>query len=161
MILFLLAFSAQAAEPVMTTAEDGTVILNVEVPASIASVREALADPVTVGKYAPDVISIDATPKGPCSLITASSPGLMKPINYQTLRCPTATGWRYDLVSSDAIESLHSEWRLESVSPEVTRVTYSVNTVINLGVPQSMVRKGVEHSAKDTLASLIKAIKPS
>lgn len=157
----LIIAAALAADPAVTQEGDGTIIVRVDVAASPAAVRAVLADPVACGQLSPEVLSVSSTAAGKCTMVDTSARGAWSPIHWRSLRCPTADGWRYDLVSSDDIESLHAEWSVTDAANGDASVEYRFNTQIHLtGVPDTLVRQGMIKSAKDTLVRLVARVVP-
>lgn len=160
MVTLLLA-RALAADPVITEQADGSIVATATIAASPDVVRAALADPVACGALSPDILSVTATPAGKCTMLDVVSRGAWNPLRWRALRCPTADGWRDDLVSSTDIQSMHSEWRVLAAADGTTTVEYRTNTQVSLaGVPDSLIHQGMMRSAKDTVVRLIARVVP-
>jgi hypothetical protein len=158
-MLALLAMAALASDPapVVATGDDGTVTATIHLEAAPDQVRTALADPVAAAHLTPEVLDIHALPTdGGCVLMDVQTTGLWNPMCYRARRCPTASGWRVDLVSSDSFESMHSEWKLVP-SASGTDVTLTVHSEIG-SIPDALVEKGTEKSLKNTLLALVKQV---
>lgn len=156
-MLWLLLPAALAADPSVSVGSDGTIVARVHVPANEAQVREALSDPVKAGQLSPEVLSVASTPSGTCEVVTVQTQGAWDPLNYRGMRCPTETGWRTTLLDSDDFSALDVEWKLVAAEGG-TDVEYRVKTEVDLAVPQSLVRKGMERSARNTLLSLLERV---
>ena len=160
-MLSLLLSQAFAADPVITSQADGSILATTAIAASPAAVRAALADPVACGALSPDILSVTVTQAGPCTMLDVVSRGAWDPLRWRALRCPTADGWRDDLVSSDDLQSMHSEWRVLAAADGTTTVEYRTNTQVSLpGVPDSLIRQGMMRSARDTLVRLVDRVVP-
>ena len=127
-MVFLVLAQAFAAEPVVTAQADGSILATTAIAASPAAVRAILEDPVAWGALSSDILAVTATPAGKCTMMDVTSRGLWNPLHWLALRCPTADGWRDDLVSSTDITSLHSEWRVLSQAPPAATPACSSGT---------------------------------
>ncbi len=160
-MVFLLLAQALAAEPVITAQTDGSIVGTTAIAASPEAVRALLADPVACGTLSPDILSVTVTPAGKCSMVDVVSRGAWNPLKWRSLRCPTADGWRDDLVSSDDLQAMHSEWHVVAAADGTTTVEYRTNTQVSLaGVPASLIHQGMMQSAKTTLVRLVERVVP-
>lgn len=158
MLPLLHVLSAIAAEPTTTVDSGGTVQVECFVAASESEVRALITDPHVAAKLTPDILAIKTLTKGECLTLGVTVTGAWDPLTYTSQRCPTATGFKYKLLQSDDITAYEAEWKLEPQTDGGTKVTYRIKTEIDLPVPQSLVRKGVIASAKETIQHLIEKL---
>lgn len=157
----LIIAAALAVEPSVAQQSDGTIVARVVVAAPPDAVRAVLADPVACGKLAPEVLSVTSTAAGQCAMIDSSSRGAWSPLHWRSLRCPTPTGWRYDLVSSTDFEAMHTEWSVTDGLNGTTNVELRTHTELHLtGVPDAVISQGMLSSAKETLVRLVARVIP-
>lgn len=147
--------SAVAAEPSATVDSAGMVQVEYVTAASEAEVRALITDPQAAASLTAEILSIKTLSRGECLTLGVTVKGAWDPLTYTSQRCPTATGFKYKLVESDDITVYEAEWKLVPLTTGGTKVTYRIKTEIDLPVPQSLVRKGVIDSAKDTIRALI------
>ena len=155
MLPLLHVLSAVAAEPSTTVDAGGTVQVECFVAASEAEVRALITDPQLAAKLTPEVLSVKTLTKGECLTLGVTVKGAWDPLTYTSQRCPTATGFTYKLLQSEDITAYEAEWKFDPQPNGGTKVTYRLKTEVDLPVPQSLVRKGVIDSAKETIRQLI------
>ena len=153
--LVLPAVASAGDDPTMSVDADGTIVTQVNVQATPAQVRAMLADPVATTWLSKEVRSVDATPRGACSEVHATvSAAPLADMQYSSLVCPTATGFRQTLLSSPDLSQMSSEWTL-SPSAGGTSITYRLHSQINGPLPEAFVRPSVERSALATVKALV------
>ena len=153
---FVGAASAQAQtpdEPLVQSEETGTIITRMLVPASQEEVRAVLDDPVTFGGFTPDVQSMQVQARGRCQLLSFDTRGLVEPLRYSTLRCPSPMGWRETLLHSDSFTRYDADLQLEP-APGGTYVTYKLSVGIDLPVPDLVISRNVKRSARMTMQAV-------
>ena len=134
------AADTDADPPRVTTrvTAKGVVIAELRVHASAAAVREVLAGAERAHGLAPTTVSASATRDGKCEKVKLKTRGLLSPFVLETRRCPTATGWRETLVTSDNFLEYWNEW---SVKPQGdgALVTFKTRTLPDVAVPESII----------------------
>ena len=141
--LTALLFNAQAAEP--TIQSDGSVTVRVVLPASESAVRAELDTAAEANALHGDATLVSQERQGDCERSTFKTRGLISSISYVALRCPTATGWKQTLVSSDTFEANEVEWSLRSVDGG-TELRYRIQVRLDLPVGQGMVNAQISDS---------------
>lgn len=150
------AFAGEPSTPVV--AGESTVTTDVIIAADCATVRAALADPITASHLSGDVLDAKVLGKeGDCSLVQMTTRGLSSPLTYVTRRCPTPDGFRETLVRTDDFDSQSSSWRLAAVSGG-TQVTLEVRSEPRLPIPQRLINAAVGSSAVQTLKNLVQRV---
>ena len=152
LFMLLFALGSRANEPVADISTSATV-LHQYLDATETDVRAILADARTSTELAPEVLNVQEAPSGSCSLLDVTTRGPGSPMHYRALRCPTAWGWRTSLVSSDDFHSLETEWHV-TPTRSGTAVTYRVQGELKKPIPEFLVRRGLERSARATLENL-------
>lgn len=155
---------ALATEPTTTPSvsttynSDGSITVQTVLPASEAELRTILQDPVRVAKLAPDVVAARVVAmQGNCTevLTTTRVPGTT--MDYRSLRCATANGWKDTLIEGDMMQEFQAEWSLRAVDGG-TEVTFRIRTVLDIPVPTTIVRSGMASSVKATMTNLIREV---
>jgi hypothetical protein len=140
-------------EPLVQREEPGIIITSLLVPASAEEVRAVLDDPVTFSGFTPDVLSMRVEPRGRCKLLSFQSRGLLEPMRYSTLRCPSDLGWRETLFQSDDFTRYDADIALED-APGGTLITYKLSVGLDLPVPDVVISRNVKRSAKLTMQAV-------
>jgi hypothetical protein len=135
----------------------GTWEVRETLPVPLAEVRTIVDDPRRAAALAPDFRAISVREIDPCQDLSMTVNGPWRSILYVARRCPTATGWRYDLVHSDTITDLYAEWVLAAAGTG-TDVRYRLRTDVNYAVPQVLVRRSVKSAAVGTMENLVKTV---
>lgn len=157
-LLFGLDARADEPEPTVQVRDDGTIIAEVLLPADEASVRAVLADPRQTASLTPDVLGARAqAAQNDCVDITRQTRGVFRALEIRSRRCPTAHGWREQLVESEDFNSYELEWEL-SPSNGGTRVVYRFRTEVNIAVPTSIIQSQAARSARMTLLELARRV---
>lgn len=126
-------------------------------PAAVSAVREVLDDPRRAAVLAPDFKAIAVRESPPCQDLSMTVNGPFRSILYGTRRCPTATGWRYDLVRSDTITDFYAEWTVAEAGT-LTDVRYTLRTDVNLPFPRVVISSSVRSAAVGTVENLRRAV---
>ena len=144
----LAAPTAGATEPAEPTEESpkistritdkGIVIAEMRVDARASAVRELLAGAERAHGLASTTISVKATADGKCERVKLQTRGLITPFSLETRRCPTATGWRETLVTSDNFIEYWNEWTVKDLG-NGSLVTFKTRTMPNVAVPESLI----------------------
>lgn len=117
----------------------GEVVAEVKVAAKPDAVRALLSGAEKAHSFAPTTVSAKATPDGKCEKVALQTRGLLSPFVLETRRCPTKTGWRETLVSSDNFREYWNEWSIKEVAGG-TLVTFRTRTLPDVvGVPESLI----------------------
>ncbi|MCB9669998.1 MAG: SRPBCC family protein [Alphaproteobacteria bacterium] len=137
---------ASASTPVVAM-DDGAVTGRIEVPATTEDVRGKLADPRWVAGVAGGVTVELVRQEGACGVYRNTSPTVFKTLTWTTRYCPTATGFRADLVEADGLDAYEAEWTVKPGEAGTT-VGYRLVTVPSFSVPSfvadRMTRRAVE-----------------
>lgn len=150
----LLLTLALAEEPVVNVASDGTINARITMDAEEAAVRAALANGAAAARLSPDILSSSATRVGSCEEVSSQVRGLFSPFALRTRRCPTTSGYREQLVSSDGLRSYDSTWEIREDGPGRTQVNVRMRTEVSLPVPTSLAQSHQARSLKDVLRAL-------
>ncbi len=134
------AADADADSPRVTTrvSAKGVVTAEVKVAASAKAVRALLSGAEKAHGLAPTTVSSKATPDGKCEKVKLQTRGLISPFVLETRRCPTATGWRETLVSSENFIEYWNEWTVKDLG-DGALVTFKTRTLPNVAVPESLI----------------------
>lgn len=143
---------AEGATPAVRPMAEG-FCASVVVDSTPEQVRAALADPADMALRPPDMISVEATPRAGCHEIEGRTRGLLRPLAYRSLRCPTPTGFLETLVASEDFERYEAEWRIEAVEGG-TRVSFRIDVLPDLPVPRALVSENVKRSAVAVVTAL-------
>ena len=143
-------------QAVVHITDDGTIVAKMAIGATEAQIREVLAD--TEGALAglsPEVLSVEAVPKGTCEEVTRRTKGMFRPFKFRALRCPTSNGWKESLLESSDFGAYASEWQLTPNGSQV-EIVYTIKTELNAPVPAALVRSNLRDSAKGLVERLAK-----
>jgi hypothetical protein len=153
------AFAAEA-EPAEESAKistrvtsKGVVIAEMRVHAKAAAVRELLAGAERAHGLASTTVSVKASPDGKCEKVKLQTRGLITPFVLETRRCPTATGWRETLVTSDNFVEYWNEWTVKDLG-DGALVTFKTRTLPNVAVPESLILS----QTRKVLGKLMKSV---
>jgi hypothetical protein len=154
------AMAEPGAAPVASDRADGSVVVVAVVEAPQPDVQRLLADASEVRRLFPDVLDeqIERDGDGPCMRVHRRTRGLLRPFELFTRRCPTAAGFREELVSSSDFGAYASEWVVTSDPAGGTRIEYRVRTELEVAVPESAVRAALRKAAVRAVSSLIARI---
>ena len=145
---------ALADEPVVQVNADGTINARMVMEAEEAAVRAALSNGASAARLSPDSLSSQSTRVGACEEVSSQVRGLFSPFALRTRRCPTASGYREQLVSSDGLSAYDSTWEIREDSPGRTQVAIRMRTEISLPVPSGLAQSHQARSLKDVLKAL-------
>lgn len=133
--------------------DDGWVHGRMVVPHDPEQVRRALANGAHIAAMAPDILRARALPDGACEDIHLEARGIFSPFAIQTRRCPTAGGFREDLVTSTVFTAWSAAWQVQPHG-EGTQVVYAIHTAIRLPVPEAMLRRRTAASVTSNLRAI-------
>ena len=152
--------AAHGAEPQVEVADDGAVIARLKVDAGEQQVRATIPTLQATGVNS-NVLSVSASPDGSCTAYSRTTRGLMRPLELRTRFCPTSTGWREWLVSSNDFTAYEAEWTIKPSTDGGSQVQLRVKSDVNLMVPESLLRSGTIQGVRETLDALVrKLVKP-
>ncbi len=155
----VLVVCASASEPppiTPSTTSDGFWRTELLVPAPLADVRAALADPIASARFSPDITSIAYVAKGTCPTLRAETSGVAS-IAYDYRRCATATGWHETLVNSASLDVYEVRWTLEPAG-ESTKVSYEVKVDTSFPAPDFVVASQMKSSIRTILGRLYRFV---
>lgn len=147
------ARAAEPAKPSVTLRPDGSVEARLTVAASEESVRNVLRDPEVGARLTRDVISVESEIRGRCSRVSTKTRGLLRPLTYTSLRCPTPQGWTESLLESKDFSLYEAEWRL-TPRPGGTEIFYRLRLQVSIPAPESLVHYTMKQSVRDALIAL-------
>lgn len=157
---FLLLGPRVASAQVPRITEEGTSIVGtVDLLVPADQVRALLADPVASARLIPDVLSVEVTSRGLCQDLGLTTRGLARPLQVRVRRCPTADGWRQDLLQSEDFTSYEMVWKIQPIESG-TRVIFKAAMAVNLPVPKSLLKKGMVMSVTGTMRTLTSTVSP-
>ena len=143
-LLFALAtLTARADEPVVNP--DGSVTMCVVLPADEDAVRAELDTAAEASALHGDATLVSQERQGRCERSTFKTRGLLSSISYVALRCPTTSGWKQTLVSSETFAENEAEWSLRPVEGG-TELRYRIRVRLDLPVGQGMVNAQIADS---------------
>lgn len=147
MITSLLLLAAPAwsnpLERVTSIREDGSVVMSVLVEKPVAAVQSSLGSAMSRFSLDAGRTITDTVQRGECQELHVEAPGLLSPMRYISLRCPTADGYSETLVSSDDFDASEVQWTLTRVEGG-TRITYRVLVDLDMPVSDSMLQSRVK-----------------
>ena len=131
----------------------GVVIAEMRVHAKASAVRELLAGAERAHNLASTTVSVKASPDGKCEKVKLQTRGLITPFVLETRRCPTATGWRETLVTSDNFTEYWNEWTVKDLG-DGALITFKTRTLPNVAVPESLILS----QTRKVLGKLMKSV---
>ncbi len=141
--------------PAITVEDDGTVVARMLIDAPPAQVRQVIPD-IQAGTST-NVLSSTKVPDGSCIKIDRRTRGLWDPLEMKTRLCPTDTGWRESLVSSDDFNAYSTEWSVRDDNGR-SSVQVRVRSEVNLLIPTSMVQSGTIQGLHDSFAAILRKL---
>lgn len=142
-------------KPRITVEDDGTVVARMMIDAPPSQVRQFI--PEVQAKPGGNVLSTTRVADGRCFKIDRRTKGLWNPLEMKTRLCPTDTGWRENLVSSDDFNAYSTEWSVSEDHGQ-SSVQVKVRSEVNLLVPTALVRTGTIQGLHDSFASLLRKL---
>ncbi len=154
--MWILAFAlaASAAAPAVSTDANGVVHATAVVSASPEKALALIRDPMAMHALGTGEGTLTATPSNACFDVRYLYETTLATVAYTARGCPTATGFRTDLVQSDSFAAMSSEWVVRAV-PGGTELAYTYRQDLNLPVPDWMIRKRTEASVTAVITGLI------
>lgn len=157
-----LTVAAPAAEVIdVHTDDDGVTHGTVLADVSEEALRAHLTDGAALAVTSPDVRRATATPDGACEQLDLDVLGLLQTMDVTTRRCPTAQGWREDLVASRAFTRWTSTWTVSTTDDGRARLAFTVQTRLSFPVPQGILTARTRHAVRVSLGALADALAPS
>lgn len=115
----------------------GEVVAQLKVAAKPARVRELLSNAERSHSLAPTTVAAKATPDGNCERVKLKTRGLIQPLEIETRRCPTASGFKETMVTSKDFVEYYNEWQVQE-SGEGSLVVFTSRTVPNMAIPEAL-----------------------
>jgi len=134
--------------------DDGVVVGTLRVASGVDTVRAKVGDPLWVLSIGGDgtTATLRET-KGDCSVLDYVSEHAVATARYRVQQCPTATGFRADLVESPSFSSYWTTWTL-TADGTGTQIEYRIKLVSSLTVPQWIVRRATRSSVQKLIDRL-------
>ncbi len=132
------------ADPTVTVSDDGTVLGEALVPISAAELQRRIQDPAWVLSIDKSGTRIDARrPKGACEELDYVSPNVFLTVTYTVTACPTPTGIKATLVTSNAFDHYVAAWEITPEGAQA-KARYRIELHHTLSFPQSFVRSSIK-----------------
>ncbi len=148
---------ASAGEPVDKGVDgNGYVNVEMEVDHPVALVNDYLANPTRAMELSPDVLDASSVPHGKCQKVSVKARGMLSPMHYVVLRCPTGVGYTEQLLESGDFTAHNVEWTLHETASGGTVIKIKARTRLNFPVPSSTLAKVAGQSLKSSLKGLDK-----
>ena len=154
MILLLCSSLASANPHTATLDDDGFVTLSARLAAPVEAVRGHLDDVTAAFDLVDDARAVRATRRGDCQEIEVETPGILRPMRYISMRCPTADGWSERLVQSEDFALHEVEWHITPAADGATDITYRVRVALSMPGVHSLVIKKLSSSMERTVSRL-------
>ena len=133
----------------------------VTVPASVDQVLAKLRDPLWVSRIDNSGTTVTLVEQdGVCAILDSVSVNAIKTVSYRTRHCPTASGSRSTLVSSNAFDAYLAAW---TVRPHAdgAELIYDLDMKTSLMVPQFVIDRTTRKSVESLLGKLQAAFTPA
>jgi hypothetical protein len=138
--------------------DDGFVSVRVLVEAPMNVVRGSIDTAQEVFALDSERTLTRVQMRGACEEMHVETPGLLSPMRYVSLRCPTDNGWTESMISSDDFEANEVLWALNEVEGG-TEITYKVKVgVADMPVPESMLHSRIKRGMTSVMTSLLDSI---
>lgn len=150
------ATSAFAAEPVVSSQSDGTVIGSVVLDVSPEKAMEMLSDPELAATINPDVVALSTiSTSGDCTDLDISTRGMWRPLKMKSRRCRTKNGFSETLLESSDFNMQEATWTV-SEHPDGSLLEYSLQSDVNLPVPRALIQDNMRRSVKEMLGRFVR-----
>ncbi|MCO4743915.1 MAG: hypothetical protein KC912_03940 [Proteobacteria bacterium] len=154
----LFASSAFAAEPVVASQSDGTVVGSVVLNVTPEEAMDMLGDAELARSINPDVVSLQTLgSSGPCTDLDISTRGMWRPLKMKARRCRTTDGFRETLIESADFDAQEATWTV-SEHPEGALLEYSLKSEPNLPVPRALIQDNMRKSVKEMLGRFVRKL---
>lgn len=117
----------------------GEIVAQVKLAAKPAKVRELLGSAERSHSLAPTTVAAKATPDGNCERVKLKTRGILQPLEIETRRCPTASGFKETMVASKDFLEYYNEW-VVSENGDGSLVVFTSRTVPNVAVPEAILQ---------------------
>lgn len=117
----------------------GEVVAQVKLAVKPAKVRELLGSAERSHSLAPTTVAAKATPDGDCERVKLKTRGILQPLEIETRRCPTSSGFKETMISSKDFLEYYNEWTVAE-SGEGSLVVFTSRTVPNVAIPESIIQ---------------------
>lgn len=148
-------FTAALAAPALNVVQSGdAVTVTTVVPAPVADVQAFLRDPRWLVE-ASKAGQLAFTPRadGCFDQRFSASYGIMA-VGYTALTCPTDTGAKTTLVSSDSFSDLAIGWDARP-SASGTQISYTYRAVMDVPIPSWVIRRFARSESEDIVGKLV------
>jgi carbon monoxide dehydrogenase subunit G len=128
------------------------------VPGAPDKVRAWLADHERSVRLSPDVVSAEVVGQdGACALLDVTTRGVVDTFSYRIKRCPTASGYREEVVSSSMFASNTASWQVVPTA-EGSQVTFSLDVKLKTQmVPEWLLTRSMQSSV-DSIVDRVRAV---
>ncbi len=161
MLAALLALTTPAwsgpIERVTSVLEDGSVAVSVLVEEPLSRVRATLSEAMSLAALDTDRTITAAVPRGDCQELHVEAPGLLSPLRYVSLRCPTPEGYSETLLHSEDFEVSEIQWIVEEAE-EGTRITCRVRVDLDLPIAEGLLQSRIKRSIAASMDRLMERL---
>ena len=141
--MWTLLLAAAFAAPEVTTDDAGVVRGRVLVSAPVDRALALVRDPKALNALSEDGSTVTTAPDGTCLKIGYAMENPIANVAYTARGCPTASGFRTDLVQSETFRSMSSEWTVRAVEGK-TEITYVYQADVAIPVPGFIIRRSTQ-----------------
>jgi hypothetical protein len=117
----------------------GEIVAQLKIAAKPAKVRELLGSAERSHSLAPTTVAAKATPDGNCERVKLKTRGILQPLEIETRRCPTASGFKETMVASKDFLEYYNEWTVQE-SGDGSLVVFTSRTVPNVAIPEAILQ---------------------
>ncbi len=133
--------------------EDGYTVLSVEIPAPVGAVRAILEDPLYPLKLSPVVKEVELLDQGSCARTALRAKSFMVSLRYEMERCPTADGWKEELIASEQVSSYDTAWTVTPIDGG-TRVEVRTRIQLMVSLPDGLLSRSLARQMTESLRRL-------
>lgn len=144
-------------ERVTSVLEDGSVAVSVLVEEPLSKVRATLSEAMSLAALDTGRTITAALPRGDCQELHVEAPGLLSPLRYVSLRCPTAAGYSEVLVRSEHFEVSEVQWTVEEAG-EGTRITCRVRVDLDLPIAEGLLQSRIKANVAASMDRLVERL---
>lgn len=117
----------------------GEIVAQIKLAAKPAKVRELLGSAERSHSLAPTTVAAKATPDGNCERVKLKTRGIIQPLEIETRRCPTTSGYKETMIASKDFAEYYNEWTVQE-SGDGSLVVFTSRTVPNMPVPEAILQ---------------------
>ena len=151
MLLFLLTLLAMATT--IETREDGRIHVLSHSSAAMDALLGLLHQPQTMSVVDPSVTVKVIGAQGGCSEIEYITKGWLSDLTSEILFCPTPSGLKLSLISSDSLNSYDAWWSL-TPTEQGTAIHYSIAADARF-IPQWLVHRQLSNQLREFFARFL------